>query len=107
MSNIKTWSGIKKIAFFALIIWVILAIIFGFTDLAISIAVVDDASIWGNFGADYGETPGYALIAIALGTLLGSLFTNLYLQKIPAYVGIIVGIGSIFIGLIKLLSLIK
>lgn len=97
MFNIKTWSGIKKIAFFALIIWVILAIIFGFTDLAISIAVVDDASIWGNFGADYGETPGYALIAIALGTLLGSLFTNLYLQKIPAYVGIIVGILFIFL----------
>ena len=92
MSNIKDWSEIKKITIIALIIWIVLAVIFGFTDLAISISVVDAASIWGNFGADYGETPGYALIALALTTLLGSLFTNLNLQKIPAYVGIVVGI---------------
>jgi len=92
MSNIKNWSEIKKITVIVLIIWIILAMIFGFTDLAISILVVDEASIWGNFGADYGETPGYALIALALTTLLGSLFTNLNLQKIPAYVGIVVGI---------------
>ncbi|MFW9952773.1 MAG: phosphatase PAP2 family protein [Candidatus Thorarchaeota archaeon] len=94
----KDWSGIKKISLVALISWVILAVIFGFYDLTISIAVVDEASIWGIFGADYGETPGYALIALALGTLLGSLFTSLKLQKIPAYVGIIVGI--LFISLI-------
>ncbi|GAG67761.1 unnamed protein product, partial [marine sediment metagenome] len=31
-------------------------------------------------------------IALALATLLGSLFTNLKLQKIPAYVGMIVGV---------------
>ena len=92
MSNIKNWSEIKKITVIALIIWIVLAMIFGFTDLEISILVVDEASIWGKFGADYGETPGYALIALALTTLLGSLFTNLNLQKIPAYVGIIVGI---------------
>ena len=92
MSKIKTWSGIKKITLIALITWIILAIIFGFTDVEISIAVVDEASIWGNFGAEYGEIPGYALIAIALATLLGSLLTNLILQKIPAYVGIFVGI---------------
>ncbi|MFX0075279.1 MAG: phosphatase PAP2 family protein [Candidatus Hermodarchaeota archaeon] len=105
MSKIKDWSGIKKISIIALIVWIVLAIIFGFTDLAISIAVVDETSIWGNFGAEYGETPGYALIAIALGTLLGSLFKNLYLQKIPAYVGIIVGI--LFILLINDDSYIK
>jgi len=92
MSNIKNWSEIKKITVIALIIWIVLAMIFGFTDLEISILVVDEASIWGKFGADYGETPGYALIALALTTLLGSLFTNLNLQKIPAYVGIVVGI---------------
>ena len=90
--KIKSWSGIKKITVIALITWVVLAIIFGFYDLAISIAFVDEASIWGIFGADYGETPGYALIALALGTLLGSLFKNLKLQKIPAYVGIVIGI---------------
>ena len=92
MLKITNWLGIKKITFIALITWLVLAIIFGFSDLAISIAVVDEASIWGNFGAEYGETPGYALIAIALGTLLGSLFTSLKLQKIPAYLGITIGI---------------
>jgi membrane-associated phospholipid phosphatase len=97
MSKIKTWSEIKKITLIALSTWVILAIIFGIYDLAISIAVVDKASIWGNFGADYGEIPGYVLIAIALATLLGSLFTNLKLQKIPAYVGVVVGVLFLFI----------
>jgi len=92
MLKAKTWSEIKKITLIALITWIILAVIFGFYDLAISIAVVDEASIWGDFGADIGEMPGYALIALALATLLGSLFTNLKLQKIPAYVGIIVGV---------------
>ena len=88
----KSWSRIKKLTIIVLSAWVILAILFGFFDLAISITLVDEASVWGQFGADYGEIPGYALIALALGTLLGSLFTNLKLQKIPAYVGIIVGI---------------
>jgi len=97
MSNLKNWSGIKKITVISLMVWIVLAVIFGFTDLAISISLVDEASIWGNFGADYGETPGYALIALALATLLGSLFTNLNLQKIPAYVGIIVGLLFIFL----------
>jgi len=92
MSKIKTWSDIKILALIALSTWVILAILFGFFDLAISITVVDKTSIWGNYGADYGETPGYVLIAIALATLLGSLFTNLKLQKIPAYVGIFIGV---------------
>ncbi len=91
MSKIKTWSEIKKIALTVIIVWVILAIIFGISDLVISIAVVDESSIWGNVGADHGETPGYILIAIALATLLGSLFTNLNMQKIPGYVGVVVG----------------
>ena len=92
MSKINTRSGIKKIILAVLITWIILSIVFGFYDLSISIAVVDEASIWGNFGAEFGEIPGYALIALALATLLGSLFTNLKLQKIPAYVGIFVGV---------------
>ena len=91
MSSLKNWSEIKILTGILLLSWIILAIVFGFTDLVISISVVDEASIWGNFGADYGETPGYVLIALALATLLGSLFGNLHLQKIPAYVGIFVG----------------
>jgi len=82
---------IKKLTLIVLVIWVILGLIFGLYDLAISIAVVDELSIWGNFGADYGEVPGYALIAIALTTLLGSLFTNVKMQKIPGFVGVVVG----------------
>ena len=92
MTDNTSKLNVKKITLIVIVIWVILALIFGFYDLAISIAVVDEASIWGNFGADYGETPGYALIAIALATLLGSLFTNVKLQKIPAYVGVVVGV---------------
>jgi len=84
--------NIKKLILIVIVIWVILSVIFGIYDLAISITVVDETSIWGNFGADYGETPGYALIAIALATLLGGLFSNLKLQKIPAYVGVVVGV---------------
>ena len=84
--------NVKKLALIVIAIWIILGLIFGLYDLAISIAVVDEASIWGNFGADYGEIPGYALIVIALATLLGSLFTNLKMQKIPGYVGIVIGV---------------
>lgn len=74
------------------IVWVIFALIFGFTDLEISKAVVDESSEWGTFGRDYGEVPGYALIAIALATFMGSFNNNLKLQKIPAYISVIVGV---------------
>ncbi|MFW9825428.1 MAG: hypothetical protein ACFFE4_20975, partial [Candidatus Thorarchaeota archaeon] len=62
---------LKKLFLIIMILWIILALIFGFTDLQISIAAVDETSNWGNFGAVYGEPPGYALIAIALATFLG------------------------------------
>ena len=91
MTDTTSKLNVKKLFLIVIVIWVSLSIIFGLYDLAISIAVVDEESIWGNFGADYGETPGYALIAIALATLLGSLFTNLKMQKIPGYVGVVVG----------------
>ena len=99
MTDNTSKLNVKKLALVVIVIWVILALVFGFLDLNISIALVDETSIWGNFGAEYGEIPGYALIAIALATLLGSLFTNLKLQKIPAYVGIVVGVLFVlFIG---------
>ena len=99
MTDNTSKLNVKLLTLFVIVIWVILALVFGFLDLNISIAVVDETSIWGNFGAEYGEIPGYALIAIALATLLGSLFTNLKLQKIPAYVGIVVGVLFVlFIG---------
>jgi len=92
MTDNTSKLNVKKLFLIVIVVWVILGIIFGFYDLAISIAVVDEASIWGNFGADYGEVPGYALIAIALTTLLGSLFTNVKMQKIPGFVGAVVGV---------------
>jgi membrane-associated phospholipid phosphatase len=45
--------------------WVALMIVSGFADLEISRAVVNRDSGWGNWGADFGEIPGY--IAAALG----------------------------------------
>ena len=85
-------SFTAKLLLIIVIVWIILAIVFGFTDLEISKAVADEKSAWGIFGRDYGEVPGYALIAIALATFLGSFNSNLKIQKIPAYISIIVGI---------------
>ena len=95
MSEKTNWSMVSKLTLLVLVSWIILAIIFGIYDLNISIAVVDGTSAWGNFGADYGELPGYALIGIALATFFGGNIKNLKLQKIPAL--LIVAIGMLFI----------
>ena len=95
MSEKTNWSMVSKLTLIVLVSWVILAIIFGIYDLNISIAVVDGTSAWGNFGADYGELPGWALIGIALATFFGGNIKNLKLQKIPAL--IIIVIGMLFI----------
>ncbi|MHA2036736.1 MAG: hypothetical protein ACW98X_09905 [Promethearchaeota archaeon] len=87
---VESFKG--KIFLSFITVWVILALIFGFTDLEISKVVVDETSNWGNFGAVYGEPPGYALIGIALATFLGGFFKKLHYQKIPAYISVIVGI---------------
>ena len=92
MSEKTNWSMISKLTLFVLVSWIILAIIFGIYDLNISIAVVDETSAWGNFGADYGELPGYALIGIALSTFFGGNIKNLKLQKIPALIIIVIGL---------------
>lgn len=86
------FSKINTCLLIVIIIWAVLAIIFGFTDLNISIAVVDSASTWGNFGADYGEAPGYGLIAIALATFFGSYIKDVKKQKILGFIGVFVGI---------------
>ena len=92
MSEKTNWSMVSKLTLIVLVSWIILAIIFGIYDLNISIAVVDGNSDWGNFGADYGELPGYALIGIALATFLGGNVKNLKLQKTPALIIIVIGI---------------
>ncbi len=89
--NVKE-SITTKLLLTIILIWITLAIVFGFTDLEMSKVVVDQNSKWGIFGRDFGEVPGYALIAIALATYLGGFNKNLNLQKIPAYISVIVGI---------------
>ena len=97
LENLKE-SFTAKLLLIIVVVWCILALVFGFTDLEISKAVVDDSSEWGIFGRDYGEVPGYALIAIVLSTFLGSFNNNLHLQKIPAYISVIVGVLFIILG---------
>jgi len=92
MSEKTNWSMVSKLTLLVLVSWIILAIIFGIYDLYISIAVVDGTSAWGNFGADYGELPGYALIGIALATFIGGYIKNFKLQKIPALLIIVIGL---------------
>ncbi len=72
--------------------WIILAIVFGIYDLQISNAVVNFESWWGNFGADYGETPGFGLIGISIAVLFGSFIKKTKMQKIPAFVISAIGI---------------
>jgi len=86
----------------AIIIWVILSVIFGIYDLEISIFLVNEESSWGNFGAYYGEYPGYAFIAIGLSAYIGGYIKNLKFQKIPGYLAILYGIIMLSIALLNL-----
>ena len=90
----------KNLLYIILVVWAILALTFGFTDLQISIAVVDENSPWGIFGREFGEAPGWGLIAIALSTLIGSYNKNIKKQKISAYVIIFIGITLLISGVI-------
>ncbi|MGV9171352.1 MAG: phosphatase PAP2 family protein [Promethearchaeia archaeon] len=97
-------SVIAKMLLIVIIPWIILAIVFGFTDLAITKAVMNTESAWGNFGADYGEVPGYGLIAIGIAILIGvqaSKKTNeITSQKKVALVLAAIGFIVMVIGLI-------
>ncbi len=92
MTDNTSKLNVKKLTLIVIVIWVFLSLIFGIYDLAISIAVLDEASAWGNFGAVYGELPGYSLIGIALATFFGSYIKNLKLQKLPALIIIVIGL---------------
>ncbi|TFF95006.1 MAG: phosphatase PAP2 family protein [Promethearchaeota archaeon] len=87
-----------------IIAWAVLALIVGFTDLQISKAVVDPDSGWGNFGADYGEAPGYGLIAIGIAILIAYGMSkkgkDLKQQKLPAVIIGIIGIIVMIVGII-------
>ena len=93
------FSRINLLLIYVIVAWIVLAVIFGIYDLQISIAVVDENSIWGNFGADYGEVPGYGLIAIALATYIGGYISNIKMQKSLAAIGIVVGVIYLMLGI--------
>ncbi|MHA2180808.1 MAG: phosphatase PAP2 family protein [Promethearchaeota archaeon] len=99
LTNLKN-SFVAKLSLNIIVLWIMLALIFGFTDLEISIAVVDENSSWGNFGREFGEVPGWGLIAIALSTFIGGYNENIKKQKIPAYVIIFIGIVLFILGVI-------
>ncbi|KKN54980.1 hypothetical protein LCGC14_0587020 [marine sediment metagenome] len=90
----------KNLFYIILVVWAILALIFGFTDLQISRAVVDQNSPWGIFGEEFGEAPGWGLIAVGLSVFIGSYDTNIKKQKINAYVIEFIGIVLLILGLI-------
>jgi len=101
MFNNLRKSITAKLSLSIIILWIILALIFGFTDLEISIAVVDENSSWGIFGREFGEAPGWGLIAIALSTLIGSYEENIKKQKISAYVISFIGIVIFALGAVR------
>lgn len=92
-------SSSVKFLIIIIIIWIVLAILFGIYDLEISIAIFNEQSNWGKFGADYGEVPGYILIAIALATLLGSYIKNIRKQKILIILAVITGVIYLILGI--------
>jgi len=100
LKNIRQ-SFFAKLFLCIIVLWIILALIFGFTDLEISIAVVDENSTWGIFGQEFGEAPGWGLIAIALSTLIGSYNKDIKKQKVPAYVIIFIGFVLFVLGVIE------
>jgi len=64
---------LQLLFFTTIFIWALFAIIFAFTDLPISIALVDYNSSWASAVASYGEVPGYFLISISLTLILRDL----------------------------------
>ncbi|MFX1234727.1 MAG: phosphatase PAP2 family protein [Promethearchaeota archaeon] len=90
-----------KLMILIIVIWIFLAILFGIYDLEISTLVVDEQSNWGNFGADYGEVPGYILIAIALATFIGSYIRNIKKQKLLIILAVITGVIILTLGIFE------
>ncbi len=79
-------------------VWAVLAVVFGLFDLRISIAIVNEKNLFGIFGADYGEGPGWGIFGVGLVVLIGSAFSNLNKQKIPAYILMAIAMVAFIIG---------
>lgn len=91
---------LKNLLKVIIVCWIILAIIFGFTDLEISKMVVNKESSWARFGKDFGEGPGYGIISISLAIFIGSFNEDIKKQKIPTYVMILIGLFFFILGFI-------
>ena len=89
--KLKIEDNLVKLLITIIIVWVILAIIFGLFDLEISKSTVNRESLWANIGKDYGEAPGYGIIAVAIAIFIGSYQDGLKKQKIAAYFFLIIG----------------
>ncbi len=90
-----------KLLILVIIIWIILAIIFGYADLYISIALnVDEFKEIGEFGEMYGDIPGYGLIAVAIVILTASHSKEFKIKRISAYVGIFIGFFIFLLGML-------
>ncbi|TFF89302.1 MAG: phosphatase PAP2 family protein [Promethearchaeota archaeon] len=112
--NKKHFLDFRNLVLIIAISWIILAILFGFYDLQISIMIVDWNEIpgslgtfitnLGEFGAEYGEGPGWGLIAVSIAIIIGSYIKDRKLQNIPAWVIIGVSFILFIMGLITNLS---
>lgn len=66
----------RRILLAAAASWVLLAVVSGVWDLAISRAVVNAESVWGRFGARWGELPGFLVSALGVSVVLGHLLAS-------------------------------
>ncbi len=78
--------------------WAALAVIFGFFDLEISKAIVNQESAWAGFLQRFGEIPGYGLLFLACAVYFGGFFRNPRMQKLPAAVLVLLAVGLAFAG---------
>jgi membrane-associated phospholipid phosphatase len=100
MNRMKLEGTLKNLCIIILVCWIVLAIIFGFTDLVISKTLLNRESIWANIGKDFGEGPGFGIIAVSLAILIGSKYGDLKKQRIAAYVILIIGLSFLIFALI-------
>ncbi|NVM29465.1 MAG: phosphatase PAP2 family protein [Candidatus Helarchaeota archaeon] len=88
MASESNWknSPLRITLMIVIIAWIALAVVFGIYDLQISTVAASPENPFGVFGADWGETPGYAIIGLGLVVLIGSYIPNLKKQKIGAII---------------------
>lgn len=93
-------ENLKKLTIGVIICWIVIAIIFGLSDLEISIALVDRESIWANIGKHYGEGPGYGIIAMAIAILIGKSKDDIKKQRFASYIIILIGVIFLTVAII-------